>query len=1128
MTVQSALERPHRLARRVVAGHVDLITGACLDHALELVSAGPPQLCWVRGFDSRAAAAGVDRGLGPGQRHGYDRSLHLGEQTMTFIDHLGLPVTFPRFERDGERHRRAGVVIDRLEPARYRVSQRGQPTAELSFPDLRQPARLLSLVNGQGWVRLRYRSNGRLALIRASDGRQLELDWTGDHLTAVELLTAEGTAAGCIRYRYDAGGRLVASEAPGDRCFRYEYDAAGRLAQAVDPRGAATVFRHDEAGRCCAVARGDDLVEVEHFPEAEQAVVTRGDGRWIVTFSAAIGAVRHQLDPDGGSTSFEHDPDDGRTLSETDPSGARWTYEHDWTGAAIRKVTGGRVVPLVDGDEPEHATHHRVGTCALEWCLGDLFLPPDRLPDVYSLPLDLPAPVLAAVQRGEGVGPAASEVERDELGRVLGESYADGRSWRCGRDPFGAVLWLEDLEKSRYQAARDLRGRLVRLIDPLGAVTGVERDARGRISTVIDPRGARTRYRWDELDRLVAVTRDGGRCERYRYDQTGNVVERCDERGQPLVVTSFGPGGVPESRQLAAGETQRFEWDEATRLVRATSAAGEVELEYDRITGRRCRDQRDGAGVEHRFGRRGLRQTTVLDRFVTSYEQPDTDTLEVTDPTGAVHRIESLGFGLIRLTLSSGATAVSQYDRGGRCLLRAVDPGSGRWQVRRYERSGEGFLLRELDSERGGRRFLRDDAHRLAQVIGPDGEAAGYEHDAAGGLVRAPGLTAGFDPKTPGRLASINGQRVDLDERGRLRLQTGDGSMRWYHYDELDQLRQVKLSDGRRFEIDYDGLGRRVETRFDGERRRFFWDGDRLAAEQTDPPDGPLRVYVYPDAFALVPLLCLDYESKWSDPASGRRAFFFTDQLGCPVLVLDDEGRTLWRAEVEPCGAARVIRGEGVFHQPLRWPGHYHEDELGLQWARFRVYGPAAARFLQPNPLGLGGGLELTAAAPVDPLTEVDLLGLGAGRRIQRELRPDREEAADLEAVFEARLRRVGAATGLEAARDAAFAVVQTLRQRLNRDPELGERFDGDLRQLEGRWNHLLHSAADPALAAIAADELERLRQKAEELEERLRREGEDVEEEESVTHELTSRPWKRFAAGFLAPAGPPPMSADQ
>ncbi|WP_124351119.1 RHS repeat-associated core domain-containing protein [Pseudomonas chlororaphis] len=100
-----------------------------------------------------------------------------------------------------------------------------------------------------------------------------------------------------------------------------------------------------------------------------------------------------------------------------------------------------------------------------------------------------------------------------------------------------------------------------------------------------------------------------------------------------------------------------------------------------------------------------------------------------------------------------------------------------------------------------------------------------------------------------------------------------------------------------------------------------------------------------------------------------------TTQVGLPERIEDARGREAWRAEdIDPYGLIRVAEGNTVEYD-LRWPGHWFERETGLHCNRFRVYCPRLGRYLQSDPMGLAGGINLYGY-PANPLAAVDVLGL--------------------------------------------------------------------------------------------------------------------------------------------------------
>ena len=239
-------------------------------------------------------------------------------------------------------------------------------------------------------------------------------------------------------------------------------------------------------------------------------------------------------------------------------------------------------------------------------------------------------------------------------------------------------------------------------------------------------------------------------------------------------------------------------------------------------------------------------------------------------------------------------------------------------------------------------------------------------------------------------LAEANGRRFEHDLRQPVCSGSWQGGFRRFHRDERDQLVRVESyraapaesaspAAATRWEAlpdwtaRYDALNRRVDKTVARQTTVFYWDTDRLAAEVQ--PSGALRVYVYADALAMTPLLFVDYASVDAAPESGVVYAVLADHLGCPERVEDMAGQTVWSAVVAPYGALQVTAG-AAFQQPLRWPGHYYDAELGLQYNRFRTYAPELGRYLEPDPLGRAGGLENVYAYTHNPLFRVDTHGL--------------------------------------------------------------------------------------------------------------------------------------------------------
>ena len=968
--------------RHLVGDPVDVVTGANTDEATDFLFDGPFPVRFSRFYDSRWYCD--DRGLGVGHRHGFEHWLSFDLDGVTYRRPNGTECHFRHFAYNGQRQASGGCWLEKVSDERYVLTRRAEPTLVFRRYHGAYDAELAELVGEVDGIRerivLQYDREGRLDRILAPRDQTLKLSWASDgHLQGVEHWPREGQRTWLIRYEY-GGDRLVAGTDAYKQTFHIAYDAKGRVARRTDRRGYSFCFAYDKDGRCVSSYGEDGVMSVQltYKPlEYETRVLDANGGEWIYQYNGA-GVIAFITDPYGGQRFFKAG-DDGRLLSELDERGAETKYVHDEAGAPIAKITPtGEHIPLPEDESAP--TGHRVPRIPIEWELGDLWDQDFRLPDAYELPHELPFEVRAALTTSESPQRGTVQIVRDMHGLRLREELEDGRARAYGYTPNGGLRRVTDMDGGTWRLEHASWNHIVKEVDPVGNETSYEYSATEKVTAVVDAAGTRTDYGYDLKDRLVEVRRGGPVREQYAYDAADNLIEKRDANGEVLLKMEYDRLGRMLSRRFASGEEHTFSYDGSTsRIVEATTLRHTCTFAYD-WRGRRTEDKRDGKGVEHRFAGAHLARTTVLERFTTEYHALRDGSLLVVDPGNQTHRIRSHGRGIFTRDFANGLSETTQYDpRGGRVLakvLYAKDAPAHRWE-RRFRYSGEGDLLEVQDSERGPIRHEHDAAHRLVKTVHPDGRVDTYAYNRAGALFQAPTLGQATVGEC-NRLRFANGERFEYNDRHHVSERVGPRGTISFDYDSRDQLTGVYWTGpgGERWgcDADYDPLGRRVR-KSPGYRDDFlyYWDNDRLAAEVL--PGGRVRVYVYPDAFAMVPMLFLDYESIDADPAGGKRYYVITDQRGCAERVLDDEGAIAWKAQIDAYGFARIEVGHD-FYQPLRFPGHWYDAELALNYNRFRYYSPEHGRYLQSDPWGLRGGLNLYAYTRC-PLVQVDVRGLG-------------------------------------------------------------------------------------------------------------------------------------------------------
>jgi RHS repeat-associated protein len=102
--------------------------------------------------------------------------------------------------------------------------------------------------------------------------------------------------------------------------------------------------------------------------------------------------------------------------------------------------------------------------------------------------------------------------------------------------------------------------------------------------------------------------------------------------------------------------------------------------------------------------------------------------------------------------------------------------------------------------------------------------------------------------------------------------------------------------------------------------------------------------------------------------------FYQNDHLGTPQKMAAVNGAVVWSAKYSSFGEA-TIDGSSTITSNLRFPGQYYDQETGLNYNWFRYYDPKIGRYLQADPIGLVGGINLFAYAWINPVNYIDFTG---------------------------------------------------------------------------------------------------------------------------------------------------------
>jgi len=167
----------------------------------------------------------------------------------------------------------------------------------------------------------------------------------------------------------------------------------------------------------------------------------------------------------------------------------------------------------------------------------------------------------------------------------------------------------------------------------------------------------------------------------------------------------------------------------------------------------------------------------------------------------------------------------------------------------------------------------------------------------------------------------------------------------------------------------YNAKGERIAKNVDGVVTRFIYD-ERGHLISEHGPNGS-RDYVY-----FGDQLVSTVDTPATSASQSTVAYVTTDHTATPRSVSDASGTLIWQNPYKgnPWGEQSTLSNGYTLN--VRSPGSYFDPETGLVYNVNRYQEPATGRFLEPDPIGMKGGIDPYAAVSNNPLNRIDPDGL--------------------------------------------------------------------------------------------------------------------------------------------------------
>ena len=819
---------------------------------------------------------------------------------------------------------RISTVTDALGNVRkYTYNAGGKVTGLTDFDgktvsfDYNDLGKISAYTDKEGYrAELAYDRMWNVSSIKSPDGGIQRFIYDSDNRLKEHTLPMGGK----IRYAYDAAGNLLSETDAAGNTARYAYDEADRLVRMEAADGAVTTFGYDHEGNL--VSETDALGHVTEYTYDDlgrRTSVTDTAGATTSVCYNEIGNVDRICHPNGSSTVYTYEKG-GRLRSVLYPDGSGEKYSYDAKGNMTERIT-------MSGER-----YH------------------------YSY---------------------------DVLDRIVSITNAVGGTQHFEYDALGHVTEAADENGNITRYEYTPNGNLSKVTDALGNETFYQYDAMGHLTqTSCTGTGGEqtqnTAYTWDKEGHVVAVTDPLGDVERYTYDPAGRMKEKVDKDGYE---TSFryGKDGQVEEICYADGRTvsltynairqleevkdwlgtTRIAVDEAGRVSSVTDPYGKtVGYEWGSMGERTSVLYPDGRKAAYEYNK--AMQLTAM-KLISNGSQEKTIRYRYDDagrltgkqfPGGSSTSYAYGNLGRVSEILHTGADFSEHYIYGYDILGNKTSAAK--------ERTG-------IQADSGRYEYSYDEMNRLTGVMHDGQQLRSYSYDAFGNRRRKTEYTQNgklittYGYNTKNQLTTENSENgirnYSYDHRGNLlSVTSGEEVLKAYGFDAANQMSSsMGMTDGiiQKAVYQYNGLGHRMgQSIATGDAApartiRYTLDLTRqyhnLLQKTTDRrTDGNLlhssQIYFWDGNVAGM-------------EEEGRDHFYFQDDLGSPMRLADEAGRSEEAYGFDEFGND-IRTAKDIFQDSLQsfgFTGYQMDSAGGLYFAQARRYDAGAGRFVSED-----------------------------------------------------------------------------------------------------------------------------------------------------------------------------------
>jgi RHS repeat-associated protein len=883
--------------------------------------------------------------------------------------------------------------------------------------------------NGMGRaMTFRYNASGYLTEVFDGAGRDIgfEFDATGnltkfrntqeaiteytyDHASRLEkIFRPENPTNAIVTNAYDSLGRIMTQTDANSNQWTYLF--AGYRSEEENPLGNSMIYFNDFNGRALKIIDqlgNETLQEFDGFKRRTK--ITMPEGNSVATeYDPKGNVLKLTKVAKGGSglsdieNTFTYNTTWNKVATEVDGNGNTTTYTYDGTTSNLLTIQR----PVINSVTPTitHTYNAR----------GQLLTKTDETSIVTKWIYDTATEALLSIVYDFGSSPhlnLTTAFTFDVVGNVTSVTDARNNTFKQKFDSERRMLQSAMAEPFEFitQYTYNLNGMLTSRRNqapgmPVWQQTTYAYELDGKPHNVVDTLGRVTKYGYDQLRRLETETDSEDRVTTLAYDARSQVSTVTSPDGDVAQERTYWENGKLHEITDANGNTTVYTYDGFDRLHRATFANSKYEenTSYDDNDNLLVFKTRNGDTITNTFD--------VHNRLVTRTPQGMPTVTHSYDLAG---RLTGISTPTVSGDPGSGSF-VNSFDTAGRFYREQYPDGK---QVT-FQLDANGNITRMTYPDGYYVERFYDELNRLTAIKlnGSTTEEVSITYDALSRratMTFANGTSTEYEFAVNNDLTGLShsfvGSSLDADyqfnEAHQLMSQfVSDEQFMWHPpsavtttYGAANNINQYPTVDADTYTYNnngcltadgvwtfgydvqnrltsaaksgvsasylYDPLNRQSQKDVGGTKTRFIYNGAQRIAEYNGTSGSLITRFVYAKG--------LD-EPVVEVTSAGIKSYFHRDRQGSIIAKTDDTGAVTQRNEYGPFGESAALSGIS-----FGYTGQRYDAESGLYFYKTRYYSPVIGRFLQPDTIGYGDGLNMYAYVNNQPMDSVDLLGTG-------------------------------------------------------------------------------------------------------------------------------------------------------